>query len=322
MADEDEDMKDSAPRSKPRKRNSRAQRSKKQETSMKKGQRAPRVVWSSKEDEVLVGELTRQRLLGKQSDNGWKGVVWSACSEKILTELETVKPPDACKGRWRTLKSNYLTVKELLHKSGSGWNDAKKVIEASSDAWADWIKSDSKVESWRDKRFPLYNEIGNLVDGAHATGEAAISISETQQMENPSQETQTSPSEGEDVGLLREENSTDVASSPGASSDERSAVLTTDKRTRGRPTGPMAVMDVADALRDVANSFKNSEDIESTPLRRIKAVRAVEEDNTLSPTTQQHFMGLISKTIGIADVYMAIKNEDTRAGFVHDSLQR
>ncbi|KLO09055.1 hypothetical protein SCHPADRAFT_815683, partial [Schizopora paradoxa] len=146
----------------------------------------------------LVGELMVQRSLGNQSDSGWKTVTWKPCSAKLKTELGAEKTPDMCKEHWKTvrarflftqivtylkqLKANYLIVKILHTKSGAGvqWNGAKHIMEAPDDAWDDWIASDHRVEAWRKKPFPLYNEIGDLVDGTHATGELALSISETQ----------------------------------------------------------------------------------------------------------------------------------------------
>ena len=96
-------------------------------------------------------------------------------------------------------------------------------------------------------------------------------------------------------------------SSPNVSSDERSAVQNGNKRARSRPSGPLAVMDVADALRDVASSFKDSGDPHSTPRRRSDAVRAIEDDTALSPTTKRQFLGIIRKDMAAADVYLAIK---------------
>ncbi|KAJ7346273.1 hypothetical protein DFH08DRAFT_961714 [Mycena albidolilacea] len=81
-----------------------------------------------------------------------------------------------------------MLVKMLRGKSGWDWNEELKQIVVSDDVWDAYLlvrnpfilfnctKSQStqinpKIRPWRNKGFPLYQEMADLVDGGVATGE-------------------------------------------------------------------------------------------------------------------------------------------------------
>ncbi|KLO09056.1 hypothetical protein SCHPADRAFT_834484, partial [Schizopora paradoxa] len=92
------------------------------------------------------------------------------------------------------------------------------------------------------------------------------------------------------------------------------------KRAKSRPSGPSAVLGVADALHELANSFKDTEEGSNEHLRREKAARQISHDDSLSPTTRRNFLRLIRKDLAPADIYLGMDKEDERAAYVHDEL--
>ena len=84
---------------------------------------------------------------------------------------------------------------------GFGWDDAKKRVMASPSVWDDYLKvrltcciyagllvlhlsaplpqSHPKASPFRKKGFPLFDKIGNLIDGTRATGEFAFWAGQT-----------------------------------------------------------------------------------------------------------------------------------------------
>ncbi|KAF8065310.1 hypothetical protein FPV67DRAFT_1671582 [Lyophyllum atratum] len=132
--------------------------------------------WNAECDSTLLVELKAQKANGMQTDNaGWKGDVWTACAVKLAgTEKRSggaVKTAKACLTRWTTLKANFAIVKSLKEKSGWGWDDEKKIIVVSDDVWQEFLKVKPKLDQWRTKPFPIYDDMADLIDGAMATGE-------------------------------------------------------------------------------------------------------------------------------------------------------
>ncbi|KAJ7367469.1 hypothetical protein DFH08DRAFT_795635 [Mycena albidolilacea] len=62
----------------------------------------------------------------------------------------------------------------LRGKSGWGWNEELKQIVVSDDVWDAYLLINPKIRPWRNKGFPLYHEMADLVDGGVATGERAF----------------------------------------------------------------------------------------------------------------------------------------------------
>jgi hypothetical protein len=97
------------------------------------------------------------------------------------------------------LKQEYDIIKELWNLSGFGWDDVKKCVMVSHTIWADYCKvhitciyvghsclshvllpqSHPKVKPFCKKGFPLFDKIGNLIDGTCATGEFAFRAGQT-----------------------------------------------------------------------------------------------------------------------------------------------
>ena len=87
-------------------------------------------------------------------------------------------------------------------------------------------------------------------------------------------------------------------------------------KKRGRVSGPEAVSDVAAALRDVASSFTNTDEAQTTPKRLTSAIRMVEHDDDLSQYERVQVMRLFRKEMAVADSYLAIEDKETRTMFI------
>ena len=89
------------------------------------------------------------------------------------------------------LKREYDIFKELHSLSGFGWDEATQRFKANKNVWDEYIKvcltriyaglltcpflqSHPRAAPFRNKGFPLFDEIGNLIDGTRATGEFAF----------------------------------------------------------------------------------------------------------------------------------------------------
>jgi Myb/SANT-like DNA-binding domain len=108
------------------------------------------------------------------------------------------------------LKQEHDTVKELHGVSGFGWDPVKMHVTASHEVWQEYCKVSTtaymllhlhrpqkhpKAAPFRKKGFPLFVEIGDLIDGSRATGEFAFRVGEASGPSHTQQSPIPSPSE-------------------------------------------------------------------------------------------------------------------------------
>ncbi|TFK64063.1 hypothetical protein BDN72DRAFT_775130 [Pluteus cervinus] len=146
---------------------------------------APRCIWTSDDDVVLLQVLRQEKVNGGQSDSGWKSVVWTTALAELKVKGDNKGAPktaskisdhfaNVCSLFWFFLKANFVQVKKLREQSGFGWDDVTKLVIASNDTWDAYIKSHPNMAKWRRTPFPLYDDMLFLVDGIVATGEGAF----------------------------------------------------------------------------------------------------------------------------------------------------
>ncbi|KAF8229798.1 hypothetical protein L208DRAFT_1177188, partial [Tricholoma matsutake] len=58
--------------------------------------------------------------------------------------------------------------------SGFGWDDGLKMVTASDEVWAMYLKMNPKASCWHKTPFPLHDDIHFLVHGVIATGAGAF----------------------------------------------------------------------------------------------------------------------------------------------------
>lgn len=62
-----------------------------------------RCTWSDAENAIMLKVLTEQKLLGNQSDSGWKGCVWKIVADELVKELGLNGPKKTarkCQDHW------------------------------------------------------------------------------------------------------------------------------------------------------------------------------------------------------------------------------
>ncbi|KAH9059520.1 Myb/SANT-like DNA-binding domain-containing protein [Lactarius vividus] len=142
--------------------------------------------WSEADEATLVHTLASEKAKSNWGDNGPKKVAWTVCEAALLGSEKTLggspKTLQSIKNRWQRIKQEFETVKELRGLSGFGWDDAKKTVTATDDVWEAYLvpESHKKARPFHNKkRFPLYDNIAELVDGTRATGANAVRFGQT-----------------------------------------------------------------------------------------------------------------------------------------------
>jgi hypothetical protein len=95
-------------------------------------------------------------------------------------------------------------------------------------------------------------------------------------------------------------------------------------KKKSRPSGPAAVSDIANAIREVAESFGNNSAAAggpTTPERRTKAIRVVGKDHELDARERIKAIRLFKRDIAAADAYLAIDELDVRAEFIRLEIE-
>ncbi|XP_073120663.1 uncharacterized protein [Henckelia pumila] len=67
-------------------------------------------------------------------------------------------------------KKTHGSLMSMLSRSGIGWNDTDKVIEASNEAWEEFVKSDSNARLMRNKSWPFFNDWCEIFGNDRAAG--------------------------------------------------------------------------------------------------------------------------------------------------------
>ncbi|KAA1097694.1 hypothetical protein PGT21_017320 [Puccinia graminis f. sp. tritici] len=162
------------------------------ESQMSAHQKTITCRWTDADDIVLVDCLKDEQALHPGTTNGFKAVSWVQAAKALEgSELVTgskAKDPGNCKSRWGALKKLYLSFKSVANMSGAGWDESAKMVTLPASSWRDLKKNTSPtgrdISRWETRPFPLYHELGSLIDGNTANGDlmqtTADSDTETQ----------------------------------------------------------------------------------------------------------------------------------------------
>jgi hypothetical protein len=195
----------------------------------------------------------------------------------------------------------------------------------------------SKLSVWQDTPFPLYDEIAELVEGRHATGEASISISTTinPASVSPDEEFPSSisgilamASESQPRPLSRTSSLHATAPrtpTPTGSKRKMSSPGPDDSAKKKRPVN--AVSDVADAMRELASAFTNGTSSgPNTPSWRRIAVSNASKDFMLTNEERVKLILLLRTDVGLVDTYNALTHPDVddvvRIGVVCAAIEK
>ncbi|XP_073120078.1 uncharacterized protein [Henckelia pumila] len=136
-------------------------------SKVKKSERSRRV-WTQKEDEVLIQAL-KELVTG-----GWKTI------GQAFPNIDLQGNPhiNSKIHDWKRTHGSLLT---MLNRSGIGWDETEKRIEASDESWESFVKADSSVCTWRYKTWPCYPDWCEIFGNDRATGENAESFADALQ---------------------------------------------------------------------------------------------------------------------------------------------
>ncbi|KAF6744078.1 hypothetical protein DFP72DRAFT_88381 [Ephemerocybe angulata] len=302
--------------------------------------------WDAEADAVLINFLLDEKAAGRATSNSsFKEISWTGAAEKLAGSEERTggspKTAAKCKGRYRAIKTDYNMVRTLVDKgSGWGWDHVNKVVTATPDVWDAYIKAHPKNEKWRKDSFPLYDEVGQIVNGTVATGahtyrpgrqnqenRESDSDEDDDEDRNGSQSQNTPETSGAQALPVARQSSGTITV-PQSISRKRSAIELDDDAGAGGYTpsqrkkagsGAQGMSEIASAVNNLSGSF-NSSTTYASPARRQRAIKVIQDDGLLSEDEEIKAFSLIRKDITIADAILAIGSEDRRTRFIQHEL--
>ncbi|XP_073049649.1 uncharacterized protein [Primulina eburnea] len=131
--------------------------------------------WSEREEEVLIQALKEAAVQGWKSGNGFRPgyLAFLENRMKVAFPDTNIRGNPHINSKVHVWKKLYGSVLTLLSKSGVGWNDTEKTVEASNDIWDALIKADNTVRSMRHKRWSYYHDWCEIFGNDRATGDKA-----------------------------------------------------------------------------------------------------------------------------------------------------
>ncbi|XP_073015632.1 uncharacterized protein [Primulina eburnea] len=152
-------------------------------SSMAKKSERCRRVWTQKEDEYLLQALKELVNAGWKSENGFRCGYLTVLEKSIAqafpnTDLRGNPHINSKIHVWKRTHASLLT---MLSRSGIGWNETEKRIEATDETWDSFVKVDSSVRTWRYKTWPYFPDWCEIFGNDRATGQHAESFAEALQ---------------------------------------------------------------------------------------------------------------------------------------------
>ncbi|KAF8264931.1 hypothetical protein EI94DRAFT_1805099 [Lactarius quietus] len=145
------------------------------------------VIWSQADEATLIHQLTKEKKDGQWGDNNPKPAAWNGCMKALAGSEKrsggTPKTVSAVKNKYQWLKKDYDIVKELRGLSGFGWDPQLCTISAEHDNLS--TAKAKTAKTFQTKPFPLFNAIGDLIDGTRATGEGVFQAGRTSAFSQP-----------------------------------------------------------------------------------------------------------------------------------------
>ncbi|KAF8256442.1 Myb/SANT-like DNA-binding domain-containing protein [Lactarius quietus] len=320
--------------------------------------------WSQRNEALLVHTLADQKAKGEWGDNNPKKAAWVACVAALAgSEKESgghPKTETAVKSRWQRLKQEFDTVKKLRGLSGFGWDDIEQKVTASDDVWEDYlkVKEHHDHQKFQHKKFPLFDEIADLVDGTRAMGTNAFRAGQTSLYEPPSYDDPSLDPALRDISLnvARATDATNTlhrtikkpgdsfynSDIPSSSEDEgiTAPKPPTLKRKRARSIEPVpdeyikpcrisagqGMQKMANSMELVARAMNPSlpspHQVKGSPAAdpQAEAIAYIERQGGLSEKEFAEAFELFVSDPGFAKAYIGLRTDDARTNVLHNRL--
>ncbi|XP_039137437.1 uncharacterized protein LOC120274972 isoform X3 [Dioscorea cayenensis subsp. rotundata] len=130
--------------------------------------------WTISSDEALVDLLLEESKQPGVCSGSFRPEAWFRIWNEYQkrTREDTTLPQ--LKGRWKTLKKLYKLHSSLVGKSGWSWDfDTQRPTPGCPMVWEEIIKLNKEYKVCRDKPFPLFLKIHDLVASSTANGQYA-----------------------------------------------------------------------------------------------------------------------------------------------------
>ncbi|XP_073134865.1 uncharacterized protein [Henckelia pumila] len=134
--------------------------------------------WSEREEDVLIQALKEAVIEGWKSGNGFRAGYLGFLERRMKAAF----PETNLRGNphinskvhvWKKLYGNLVT---MLSKSGVGWNDTEKTIDASNETWESLIMVENNARAMGNKRWIYYNDWCEIFGNDRATGDKTEDI--------------------------------------------------------------------------------------------------------------------------------------------------
>lgn len=130
-----------------------------------------RASWNPSLEKTLVELLHEHNTPHYRGQNGWSSEAWNKMVKEFHEKNTYVTfTKGQIQEKEKELKREYRMLKEARKQSGAGWNEQRSMIEAEEDLWNNLITSNQKLRKFKNKSFPLFEELGQLYDGHIAEG--------------------------------------------------------------------------------------------------------------------------------------------------------
>ncbi|XP_073037541.1 uncharacterized protein [Primulina eburnea] len=147
------------------------------ESFVRKSQKADKTrrSWSEREEAFLIQALKEASVEGWKSGNGFRPGYLAFLENRLKVAFPdtNLRGNPHINSKVHVWKKLYGSLATLLSKSGVGWNETEKTIEASNDIWDALIKADNNTRSMRHKRWPYYHDWCEIFGNDRATGDKA-----------------------------------------------------------------------------------------------------------------------------------------------------
>ncbi|XP_055959848.1 uncharacterized protein LOC126657108 isoform X2 [Mercurialis annua] len=129
--------------------------------------------WTAEEDAVLIESLQQVATEPKyKQGNTWKNGYLLRAEELMNIRLPScgLRANPHIDSRWKTMKTKYNAIAEMLNKSGFAWDDSRKMVQCEKSVFEEWCQNHRDAKGLWGVSFPLFHEIGELVGKDRATG--------------------------------------------------------------------------------------------------------------------------------------------------------